>query len=176
MPAAAPTKLTDLLTVCNNGVHYRGSFGLPLEGGSTRVVNILPMEDYLLGVVPRESPASWGDAGGGKGMNALSAQAVAARSYASAENRYPYARTCDTTSCQVYGGAGANGNWLEDYRTTQAVQGTAGVVRRMPNNTVARTSSLVHRRIHRRRHLPGRTGCGGFGLALSRLADQPVQQ
>ena len=40
------------------------------------------MQDYLRGVVPRESPASWGDAGGGRGMNALMAQAVAARSYA----------------------------------------------------------------------------------------------
>jgi SpoIID/LytB domain protein len=139
VPAVAPNKLTDLLTVCNTGVHYRGSFGLPLEGGSTRVVNILPMEDYLLGVVPRESPASWGDAGGGRGMNALYAQSVAARSYASAEARYSYAWTCDTTSCQVYSGAGASGVWREDYRTTAAVQGTAGMVRLMPNNAVART-------------------------------------
>ncbi len=139
VPAVAPTKLTDLLTVCNTGVHYRGSFGLPLEGGSTRVVNILPMEDYLIGVVPRESPASWADAGGGSGMNALYAQSVAARSYASTEARYPYAWTCDTTACQVYGGAGVNGVWLEDYRTTAAVKGTAGMVRLMPNNAVART-------------------------------------
>lgn len=137
--SAAPTKLTELLTVCKTGVHYRGSFGLPLEGGSTRVVNIVPMEDYLLGVVPSESPASWGDAGGGAGMNALYAQAVAARSYASAEARYPYAWTCDTTACQVYGGAGINGVWREDYRTTTAVQGTAGMVRVTPSNTVART-------------------------------------
>lgn len=139
VPAVAPTRLTDLLTVCNTGVHYRGSFGLPLEAGSTRVVNILPLEDYLAGVVPRESPASWASAGGGRGMNALYAQAVAARSYASAERRYPYAWTCDTTACQVYGGAGANGVWREDGRTTQAVQGTAGWVRLTPSNAVART-------------------------------------
>ena len=67
------------------------------------------MDDYLRGVVPRESPASWGDASGGKGMAALQAQAVAARSYAAAQNRYSWAQTCDYQNCQVYGGAGLNG-------------------------------------------------------------------
>ncbi len=37
-------------------------------------------------------------------MNALRAQAVAARSYGLSQNRYSYAKTCDTSSCQVYGG------------------------------------------------------------------------
>ena len=39
-------------------------------------------------------------------MNALRAQAVAARSFALSQNRYSYAKTCDTSSCQVYGGCG----------------------------------------------------------------------
>ena len=34
-------------------------------------VNQLPIESYLRGVVPRESPASWGPMGNGAGMNAL---------------------------------------------------------------------------------------------------------
>ncbi|MFM7763884.1 MAG: SpoIID/LytB domain-containing protein, partial [Acidimicrobiaceae bacterium] len=39
-------------------------------------------------------------------MNALRAQAVAARSYSVTENRYAgLAKTCDTQDCQVYGGA-----------------------------------------------------------------------
>ena len=50
-------------------------------------------------------PRRGGGLGGGKGANALKAQAVAARSYAQAENRLGGpGTTCDTTSCQVYGG------------------------------------------------------------------------
>jgi SpoIID/LytB domain protein len=71
-----------------------------------RTVNIVPLDRYIQGVVPREMPASWGGDAGGAGMNALRAQAVAARSYALTQNRYTYAKTCDTQSCQVYGGAG----------------------------------------------------------------------
>ncbi|NBO84184.1 MAG: hypothetical protein EBV14_02360, partial [Actinobacteria bacterium] len=100
-----------------------------------RTINAVNMEAYLRGVVPRESPAGWGDAVGGAGMNALRAQAVAARSYASTENRYPgLAHTCDTMDCQVYGGAGLREGVseqpysLEDPRTDLAIAETAGVV------------------------------------------------
>ena len=41
-------------------------------------MNVVDLEDYLKGVVPREMPASWGD----DAFAALVAQAVAARSYA----------------------------------------------------------------------------------------------
>jgi len=86
-----------MLTLCNGGKHYRGSLWTAWDGGY-RIVNNVWMQDYLRGVVPRESPASWGDAAGGAGMHALRAQTVAARSYAEAESRYSYARTCDTTA------------------------------------------------------------------------------
>jgi len=62
------------------------------------------VENYLRGVVSREVSTSWGDAGAGAGIHALRAQAVAARSYTRAQNRYSYAQTCDSTACQVYGG------------------------------------------------------------------------
>jgi SpoIID/LytB domain protein len=71
-------------------------------------------------------------------MYALMAQAVAARSYAQAENRSSLFKTCDTTSCQVYGGAGVNGGRIEDPRTDYAVAATAGQVRIL-NGAVART-------------------------------------
>jgi SpoIID/LytB domain protein len=90
-------------------------------------------------VVPRESPASWGDAAGGRGIEALKAQAVAARSYAWAENRAAWARTCDTVSCQVYSGAGINGRTVEDRRTDAAIAGTADVVLRNTAGAVVRT-------------------------------------
>ena len=118
--------------------HYRGTVRAIDVAGESKVVNRLPIEDYLRGVVPRESPASWGDLGGGAGLNQLRAQAVAARSYAWAEGRAPWAKTCDTTSCQVYGGAGLNDVRIEDSRTDRAVAETAGEVRLL-GGAVART-------------------------------------
>ncbi|MDP9019765.1 MAG: hypothetical protein M3N25_03010, partial [Actinomycetota bacterium] len=122
----------------------RGSLQVLESGGATRTVNHLPMESYLRGVVPLESPASWGGLGGGLGMHALRAQAVAARSYAQAEARAAFAKTCDTTSCQVYGGVAVrapNGTItnVEHPNTDTAVQQTSGEVRRMPSGAVART-------------------------------------
>lgn len=133
-----PTGLRDMLTTCGPEIRtYRGHLGVAWDGSSLRTVNHVVMEDYLRGVVPRESPASWADAPGG--INSLMAQAVAARSYGWAENRTSYAKTCDTTSCQVYGGAGLN--WttlLEDPRTNDAIDRTYGQVRIL-NGVVART-------------------------------------
>jgi len=92
--------------ICDGGqvIGYRGDLQMVNTGTSSAVVNRLPVEDYLRGVVPREMPASWADLGGGKGAQALRSQAVAARSYAISSPRNSYATTCDTTTCQVYGG------------------------------------------------------------------------
>ena len=49
-------------------------------------------------------PSQWSEMGDGAGQAALEVQAVAARSYALAEVRYDYAKTCDTIRCQVYSG------------------------------------------------------------------------
>ena len=99
--------INKMLTVCDTA----GRIGVPCRWRRrhVRTVNTVYMQDYLRGVVPRESPASWGSDAGGAGLNALMAQAVAARSYAWAEDRAAYAKTCDTTACQVYGGAGFSG-------------------------------------------------------------------
>jgi len=128
---------SQLLSVCQPDGTLRAYRGT-LEArrgteGEARLVNATTMERYLRGVVPRESPASWADLGGGRGREALRAQAVAARSYAFTEHRYSYAGTCDTTACQVYSGAavGVPGDWqrLEDPRTDAAIAATAGEVR-----------------------------------------------
>lgn len=58
-----------------NNRWYRGCLELIKLGRQTTVINLLDLEDYLLGVVPSEMPASWHP-------EALKAQAVAARSYA----------------------------------------------------------------------------------------------
>jgi len=116
-----------MLTICNedgagHNVSYRGSLRYLLDSGAVHAVNDVTYWQYLRGTVPRESPSSWSPA-------ALEAQAVAARSYAKASNRYPYAKLCDTTACQVYGGAGNNGTYIEAASTNNAVQATAGIVR-----------------------------------------------
>lgn len=124
-----------MLRICTptGSTPYRGAFLVRHDGGVTRVGNILTMQRYLRGVVPREMPASWGDLGSGKqGMEALKAQAVAARSFAWAEAKSPF-QTCDTTTCQVYGGANN-----EDYRTDWAIGSTDGEVRVHPSGSVAR--------------------------------------
>lgn len=134
--STAPPTGAGVLKVCEAGLArgYRGALQV-FEGPSAlALVNRLPVEDYLLGVVPREVPASWGSAGAGRGMNALRAQAVAARSYALAGVWASYARTCDTTACQVYAGTNTQApdgaiTSLEHPLTNQAVAETAGQVR-----------------------------------------------
>ncbi len=108
------------LKLCDGNVGYRGSLGVAREGADARTVNYADLDDYLLGVVPAEMQPNWADKGGAE---ALRAQAIAARSYAASEHRYPYAQTCDTQSCQVYAGTAK-----EDPRTTDAVRSTQGKV------------------------------------------------
>lgn len=123
---------------------YRGRLYVVDDAGVSRTVAISSLDSYLRGVVPSESPAGWGTAGGGKGMNALYSQAVAARSYAMASHRYPYADVCDTQACQVYRGAGYRNaptdvtfTSREQTTTNNAVAATSGVVLRMANGSVA---------------------------------------
>ncbi|SCX51776.1 SpoIID/LytB domain protein [Klenkia marina] len=123
---------------------YRGTMSVVDGGGFQTTVNNVSIDDYLRGVVPREMPASWANAGGGRGAEAVKVQAVAARSYALASQWTSYAKTCDTTSCQVYGGAytqpfGGAVTWLEDSRTNSAIAATSGQVRRTPGGAVVRT-------------------------------------
>jgi SpoIID/LytB domain protein len=125
--------------------YYRGFTETVVTPVRTGLVNHVPVEQYVRGVVPREMPAWWGDRNGPWGIQALAVQAVAARSYVLTEGRAPgYWHTCDTAACQVYGGAAtwspsAGGSMLEDWRTDEAVRNTAGEVRLRPDGTIART-------------------------------------
>ncbi|NPC42620.1 SpoIID/LytB domain-containing protein [Nocardioides sp. zg-1230] len=98
---------------------YRGTLQsvAAREGGKRETVNRVGMEAYLRGVVPEEVPALWTSA-------AVSAQSVAARTYAAFERSQPAAAhydLCDTTQCQVYGGVD-----VEHDAATAAIQATAG--------------------------------------------------
>src|SRR5262245_15670851 len=82
---------------------YRGA--IEVFGNTRRtltVVNELPLEDYLLGVVPNElSPTTFGQ------LEALKAQAVAARTYIErnlGQYRDEGYDICATDACQVYFG------------------------------------------------------------------------
>ncbi|MDP4087378.1 MAG: SpoIID/LytB domain-containing protein, partial [Bacillota bacterium] len=78
-----------------NNRPYLGSMNFVIEQNTyVRPINTLPIEDYLKGVVPYEMMASWN-------KEALKAQAVAARTYAT---RYKVLDMDDTISFQVYGG------------------------------------------------------------------------
>jgi stage II sporulation protein D len=72
---AAPLRL--------GGTPYRGTFRLISSGGRLRVVDTLPLEQYLVGVVSSENPGYWP-------QPALRSQAVASRTYALA-NLHPEA-------------------------------------------------------------------------------------
>ncbi|HEY8202614.1 MAG TPA: SpoIID/LytB domain-containing protein, partial [Actinomycetota bacterium] len=151
-PSATAADRSQMLQACfPEGIRWlRGSLLAVDDGGTPRTVNRVALESYLRGVVPRESPASWGDLGGGKGMNALRAQAVAARSYAVAESllnggrgRFSVAQTCNSTLCQVYGGValqqGPAFTQLEDPRTDRVIADTLGQVRIAGDGSTSRS-------------------------------------
>jgi stage II sporulation protein D len=99
---------------------YRGGLRAVPSGGTFDLVNVVGLEGYLKGVVPREMPATWGD----DAFDALKAQAVAARTYALATiSPGEVFDLFDDTRSQVYGGVAG-----EDPRTSRAVERTGGRV------------------------------------------------
>ncbi|MFN4070398.1 MAG: SpoIID/LytB domain-containing protein [Thermus caldifontis] len=99
------------------GRSYRGGVRLLAQGGRLLVVNLVPLEDYLLGVLPAEMPESFP-------LEALKAQAVVARTFAvnRLNPRAPY-DLCASENCQVYLGIPA-----EKAKHTEAVRATWGKV------------------------------------------------
>lgn len=96
---------TDQVRIAVNGKTrtYSGKVALNRRSGRNIVVNYVKLETYLRSVVPAEMPSSWG-AASAKGMEALKAQTVAARTYAlrmKAATKSSY-DLCDSSSCQVY--------------------------------------------------------------------------
>jgi stage II sporulation protein D len=101
---------------------YRGVMDvLPAEGARLTVVNVVPLEEYLRGVVPNElAPEAFPQ------VEAQKAQAVAARSYALAHLGDYASRgydLCATPACQVY-----RGTESEHVLSDRAVAETRGVV------------------------------------------------
>ena len=100
-----------------DGKQFRGQLEVTADKGFLRIVNALPLESYLQGVIAGEMPHAWPS-------EALEAQAVAARSYALATRveGKPFDLYSDARS-QVYLGVAG-----ERAETTAAVRATAGQV------------------------------------------------
>lgn len=104
------------------GKRYHGNVTLnPIDGDAFDVINVLSVDDYVAGVVPREAFASWP-------AEALKAQAVAARTYAiyQLKTKSDANRSFDVYAdvrSQAYGG-------IEDEEpsTNDAVESTRGIV------------------------------------------------
>jgi stage II sporulation protein D len=107
------------------GRPYRGALTLVADEPYILVVNTLELEAYLRGVVPAEMPPTWP-------MEALKAQAVAARSYVVTHLKpdEPF-DLCALETCQVYSGVEA-----EHARSDQAVAATRGLVLGYGNEVV----------------------------------------
>jgi stage II sporulation protein D len=134
------------------GRSYRGTLEVAAGAHDPRFINELPIDEYLLGVVPRElgSRAASDSA-------AAQAQAVAARSYAYVHlsPRSAYDVT-DGTSDQVYGGVVA-----ENAFATAAVVATRGLVLEYDGQVV---------------NAPYHSTCGGSTAAASEVwnaGDEP---
>lgn len=105
--------------VSAKGRWYRGILMIKNRDGKLTVINNVPLEDYIKGVVPSEMPSGWA-------LEAHKAQAIAARSYALANlgkrARYGYDLK-DTPEDQAYNGASS-----ETQNTNSAVEETSGIV------------------------------------------------
>lgn len=105
---------------------YRGGFQFHRRGGGNiTVVNVLPLEDYVNGVVCYEMGRNWP-------LEALKAQALCARTYVlknlNKHNSYGF-DICTTASCQAYHGMGSNRTDFGPSEVSmQAVAETAGMV------------------------------------------------
>lgn len=108
------------LTLEEKKTTYRGNLKVSANlQGRLDVINSVNMEDYLFGVVTKESPSAWP-------IEALKTQAVVSRSYALFKIQSRASQSFDvydSTTSQVYGGF--NG---ESPQALEAVLSTAGQV------------------------------------------------
>ncbi len=134
------------------GRPYRGSAELRVvDDGRVSVINVLPLEDYLLGVVPLEIGPRGPDE-----LAAVAAQAVAARTYAVAQLGGQIDRGFDlfgSVDDQAYGGMA-----VERDESTRAVRRTAGQILLFEGRPIR---AYYH------------STCGGRTAAVEEVMDRP---
>ena len=114
-PTAGALRLITKTDLGDDGA-YRGTIRVRRNGEKLMMINHVPLESYLRGVVPHEVSYTWP-------LEALKAQACAARSFALGSRQPDRAWDvyCDVRD-QAYMGVG-----IEKDRTDAAVKGTEGV-------------------------------------------------
>ncbi len=116
----SPVKITSAdQLVYLDGSQYRGEMVIHPQPGGMLVVNELPMEVYLVGLINAEAHSTWP-------VESLKAQAVAARTYALYRAHKSDSRAFDvraTVADQVY-----HGSSLEDRASYKAVNSTRGEI------------------------------------------------
>lgn len=95
---------------------YRGSLTVFTEGNHLVLVNVIPVEEYLSGIIKNEMPF--------KSLEALKAQAIVSRTWIY-KNRHRHEQYdfCDLTHCQVYKGKSGAAKMFDDAvkKTTDAI-------------------------------------------------------
>lgn len=115
IPARVCRVTSDNPVIELENLKFRGFFTISGESKGLCLINHIPIEEYLYGVVPKEMPYGWAE-------EALKAQAIAARTYAlyiKGKNAVKPYDLETTASTQAYGGYDA-----ETPRTNQAVDAT----------------------------------------------------
>ena len=118
LPEAVQFETWDNVIIVN-GIQVRGMIQLLPVVGKIQVVNVLKMNEYLYGVLPYEIMSGWP-------IEALKAQAVAARTYAYyhiMKNNSTYYDLDASTNFQVY-----RGMVSETDTTNKAVDSTSGII------------------------------------------------
>ena len=115
-----PNDSRDVAILCVNDSNYRGEIEVRrFSTSDMTVINIVSMQEYLYGVVPREI-------GGNSPIEAVKAQAIIARTYAAKNydkrSKWDFNLT-NTTDDQAYGGY----DW-ENENSNDAVDETEGMV------------------------------------------------
>jgi len=106
---------------------FRGIIEFQPSSGRLNAINVIPVEEYLFGVLPSEMSPSFH-------IEALRAQAVAARTftmYRVQRSTHQGFDLCDLYHCQVYRGAGT-----EHEQTNRAVNDTQGLKMFHNNNII----------------------------------------
>ena len=116
-----------------NSKYYLGSFKVIFNNNDFDIINYIPIETYLLSVLPSEMPVSFE-------LEALKSQAVAARTYAYYFiNKFGETREFDvdnTTSYQVYNGFNPNMKKEDKNKIALAVEKTKNLIIKYNNEPI----------------------------------------
>lgn len=110
-----------VVTWCKGYRYYGGFEYRRTDENTLTVINVLPLEDYVKGVIPYEMSGSWP-------LEALKAQAICARTYAIVTTKHLSANGFDLSNgvdCQTYRGVGSYGSHATE-TSNRAVEETAG--------------------------------------------------